>query len=114
MREAGFPKPVAEVVATLADIFRHQRRTEVVELLESAHAWFDNTEFDNWNGGTYTWALRLEAPVPVFASVEPRLSKIEKEILEKLAYFSRSYPNDHLSGPMKPAEKPQESDDFPF
>ena len=97
MREAGFPKPVVEVVATLADIFRHQRRTEVVELLENAHAWFDNTEYDNWNGGTYTWALRLEVPVPIFASIESQLSKIEKEITEKLGYFSRQYPNDHLA-----------------
>jgi hypothetical protein len=97
MSEPGFPKPVAEVVATLADIFRHQRRTEVVEILESAHAWLDNTEYDNWNGGTYTWALRLEVPVPVFASIEPHLPKIEKELAEKLGYFSRLYPNDHLS-----------------
>src|SRR5439155_9105866 len=97
MPEANFPKPVAEVVTTLADIFRHQRQTEIVEMLESAHAWFDNTEYDNWNGGTYTWALHLEVPVPIFVSVEPRLSKIEKEIGEKLAYFGRSYANDHLS-----------------
>jgi hypothetical protein len=33
----------------------------------------------------------------VFASVEPRLFKIEKAIGEKLSYFARSYPNDHLS-----------------
>jgi len=96
MREAAFPKPVAEVVATLADIFRHQGRAEVAELLESAHARFDEVDYDNWNGGTYTWALRLEVPVAVFASVEPRLSGIEKDIGSKLAYFSRSYPNDHL------------------
>ena len=96
MREATFPKPVNEVVATLADIFRHQRQTEVVEILESAHAFFDETEYDNWNGGTYTWALRLEVPVGVFASVESRLANIEKEIGAKLAYFDRQYPNDHL------------------
>jgi hypothetical protein len=94
--EVGFPKPVVEVVATLADIFRHQRRTEVVELLESAHAWIDQTQHDNWNGGTDWWALRLEVPIPVFASVEPRLSKIEKEIVAKLSYLTRLYPDDHL------------------
>jgi len=97
MREAGFPKPVAEVVTTLVDIFRHQHQAEVVELLESAHAWFDNTEYDNWNGGTYTWALRLEVPVPVFASAEPRLPNIEKEIVAKLGYINRLYTNDHIS-----------------
>jgi hypothetical protein len=97
MREGGFPKPVAEVVATVADIFRHQRQTEVVELLENAHAWFDNTYYDNWNGGTYTWALRLEVPVCLFASIQPRLSEIEKTIADTLGYLSRLFPNDNLN-----------------
>ncbi|MCX7015139.1 MAG: toll/interleukin-1 receptor domain-containing protein [Candidatus Sumerlaeota bacterium] len=96
MPEGSFPKPVSEVVATLTDIFRHQQRAEAVELLESAHACFDQTEYDNWNGGTYIWALRLEIPVPLFASIEPRLSKIEEDITAKLKYFDRLYPNDHL------------------
>lgn len=96
MRESGFPKPVHELVATLAEIFRHQSRSEIVELLESSHAYIDETSFDNWNGGTYTWALRLEVPVSVFASVEPRLADVEKEISTKLNYFARHYPNDHL------------------
>ena len=96
MREATFPQPASTVVATLADIFRHQGLTEVVELLESAHAYFDETEYDNWNGGTSSWALRLQVPVHIFASVEPRLSSIEKEISAKLAHFDRQYPNDHL------------------
>ena len=96
MPEGQFPTPVAEVVATLADLFRHQNRTQLVELLESAQAWFDNTGYDNWNGGTYTYALRLEVPISLFASIEPRLPQVEKEISEKLVYFSRTLPNDSL------------------
>ena len=96
MREATFPKPANAVVATAADILRHQGQTELVELLESAHAYFDETGYDNWNGGTYTWALRLEVPVHIFASVEPRLVSIEKEIGSKLTYLDRQYPNDHI------------------
>ena len=96
MPEGQFPTPVAEVVATLADLFRHQNRTEIVELLESAQAWFENTAYDNWNGGTYTYALRLEVPISVFASIEPRLAQIEKDVSEKLVYFSRTLPNDSL------------------
>ena len=94
MSETVFPKPVIAVVATVADILRHQGRTGIVELLENAHAWFDQTGFDNWNGGTYIWALRLEVPIHVFASVEPRLESIEKEIGSKLKYLDRLYPND--------------------
>jgi hypothetical protein len=96
MREAAFPQPVAEVVATVAEIFRHQGQTEVADLLEGAHARFDEVGYDNWNGGTYDWALRLEVPVAVFASAEQRLPKIEKDIAAKLAYISRLYQNDHL------------------
>lgn len=96
MSEATIPQRVSEVVTTLADIFRHQRQREVVELLESADAHFDETNFDNWNGGTYTWALRLKVPVPIFAAVEPRLEAIEKEIGLKLSYFDRQYTNDHF------------------
>ena len=96
MREAGFPKPVSEVIATLADIYRHQGGGEIPELLECAHARFDEINYDNWNGGTYTWALRLEVPVPIFAAVEPRLTVIEKEISGKLSYIERLHPNDPI------------------
>jgi len=93
---ASFPKSVSEVMATLADIFRHQGRSEILELIESAHAHFDETNYDNWNGGTYTWALRLEIPVPLYATLDPRLASIEKEITTKLGYIERLYPNDHV------------------
>ena len=96
MSKAEFPKPVAEVVATLTEIFRHQKHTEIVELLENSHTWLDNTDYDNLNGGTYIWKLRLEVPVQIFASAERHLDQIEKLISEKLVYFSRHYPNDHL------------------
>jgi hypothetical protein len=96
MAEPGYPKPVAEVVVTLTDIFRHQGQNELVQLLESSSAHFDAINYDNWNGGTTTWALRLETPVPVFASVEPRLSTIEKEMGKKLLYFDRLHPNDPI------------------
>ena len=84
MPDASFPKPVNEVISTLAGIFQHQGRSEIVELLEGAHAHFDDIDYDNWNGGTYTWALRLEVAVPVFAALEAQLTSIEKELAVKL------------------------------
>ena len=94
--EEGFPKPVGEVVATLAAIFHHQGRSEIHELLENSHARFDQINYDNWNGGTYTWALRLEVPIAIFAPVEHRLTKIEKEIEAKLKNIARVYQNNHI------------------
>ncbi|MBI5770008.1 MAG: toll/interleukin-1 receptor domain-containing protein [Verrucomicrobia bacterium] len=91
-----FSKPVGEIVSTLTELFLHQGRTQLVEILANAHAYFEETNFDNWNGGTYTWALRLEVPVALFAAVEGQLEKFEKEIGAKLGYFSRIFPNDIL------------------
>src|SRR5258706_6934838 len=96
MPETTFPKPVAEIVATLAEIFRHQRRTEVVELLENAQARFDEINFDSWTGGRTTWALRLEVPVPIFASLGEHVGAVEKEIATRLSYLERLHPNDPI------------------
>jgi hypothetical protein len=96
MSEPSFPKPVAEVVATLTDIFRHQGENVYVQLLENSSAHFDAVNYDNWNGGTTTWALRLETPVSIFASVEPHLSLIENAIAKKLSHFDRLHPNDPI------------------
>jgi hypothetical protein len=95
--DATFPIPVADVVTTVAALFRHQNQGDVADLLEGATARLEQTDFDNWNGGTYTWALRLEVPVPLFASYESRLPTIEADIVAKLAYIDRTYPNDNLS-----------------
>lgn len=94
MPSTGYPKPISEVIETLAEIFRHQSRGEVLELIETAHARFDEINYDNWNGGTTTWALRLEVPVPLFAVLERRLKTVEEEVLSKLSYLDRLHPND--------------------
>lgn len=92
MAEESFPKSVSDVMVTLTDICRHQKRMELVELLEHAHAYFEIINYDNWNGGTTTWAFRLEIPVVLFASVQRRLEDIEKELGQKLNYLDRLYP----------------------
>ncbi len=64
--------------------------------MESASARIEETNYDNWNGGTYTYGLMLDVPVPVFAAIESKLAEVEKAISAKLAAISRGYSNDHL------------------
>lgn len=97
MGESGFPKPVEEVVATLADIYRHQDQHDIVELLEGASARIEQIGYDNWDGGTYTYGLILDIPVPLFVQIESRLAKVEKGISLKLAAICRNFGNDHLT-----------------
>lgn len=97
MSEPMFPQPVEEIVATLIGVYRHEDQNQIVDLLANAHASLVDIDFDNWNGGTYTWSLRLEVSVSVFASVRPHLADIEKDIREKLGYLQRLHPNDPLA-----------------
>ncbi|HEX3626620.1 MAG TPA: toll/interleukin-1 receptor domain-containing protein [Verrucomicrobiae bacterium] len=96
MAESDYPKPVAEVVATLADIYRHQGQIEFAQLLENSNAYFEAVNFDKWNGGTTTWALRLETPVSMYSSIEGRLAAIEREFCQKLLPFDRLHQNDPI------------------
>ncbi len=96
MSKSGFPKSVEDVVATLADIYRHQGQSDIVEVLESASARIEETNYDNWNGGTYTYTLMLDIPVSVFSSVESKLEDIEKGISSKLSIICRNLGNDYL------------------
>jgi hypothetical protein len=96
MADRQFPKAVEDIIATLADICRHQGQADIVELLESAVPRIELTEHDNWNGGTYIFALILDIPVAVFAKVEPKLQEIEKSILSKLEKICRDLSSDHV------------------
>lgn len=97
MYERPFPKSVQNIVATLADIYKHKGLSEIVELLESADARIEQVDYDNWNGGTYTYALLLDIPVPIFARFESKLEDTEKAISSTLAMICRNMGNDYLN-----------------
>jgi hypothetical protein len=97
MSNAEYPKPAAEIVGILIEIFQHQHRDEIVRLLTNSHAYFDEPVFDNWNGGTNTWTLRLEVPVSLFASVRQRIDAIKEEIAGNFDIFKDLYTNDFLN-----------------
>jgi TIR domain len=96
MTQSSYPRPVEHVVATLIEICQHQLQAELVELLSNSHSRFEEIGYDNWNGGTTTWALGLEIPTPMFASVQSRLAEVEKSLLQRLDFLDRVYPHDPI------------------
>lgn len=98
MTKSQYPEPTEDVVKNLLEIFDYQGEKEIAKLIESAEATFEETGYDNWNGGTTTWELRLFVPTTVYSANSNHLPKIEKVIKEKLNYLDRLHANDPIGG----------------
>ena len=71
-------------------------RREVLILARSKAA-IEQTEYDNWNGGTHYYAVNLNIPSSVFAQIDDTREEIEKDMLERMEPLLRSYRNQHIS-----------------
>ena len=92
-----FPKSADAIVATLAELFRHQGNFVVSNLLDNAKSRIEESGYDNWDGGQYYFTLHLVAPLKVFAFVEADVKSTEEAISNKLSTVIRDTGNMHLS-----------------
>ena len=53
MENSRFPHDVGKILRALIKFCRHQGRENLIEILENTKARIEQTEYDNWNGGTY-------------------------------------------------------------
>lgn len=97
MQENPFIGQENRITATLSRIFRAQQREEYVKILDASSPEIEETEADNWNGGTFYYTLFLEIPIEIFASIESALSKHESEIAAKLQAVIRENGNHILN-----------------
>ena len=95
MPEEFFQSPET-IIESLIQIFKHQNKLETVDLLENSEAKIEQTDYDNWNGGTYIFALFLNIPLKLFAHLESRIDQFEEAISKKLASVLRDTGNLHL------------------
>lgn len=94
MAENSYPKPIEEVITTLADICRHQNEHLLVDICMKSQARMELTDYDNWNGGTSVWALMLEVPIPLFAQANGNLEATEKTLHSNISALDKLHPND--------------------
>jgi hypothetical protein len=87
---------VSKIVATLAELCGVQGDARLTTLLQQSEFELEQTDYDNWNGGTYTYALHLKVSPRQFAELGDSVSVIEKQLLEKLKLMTRAYSNEFL------------------
>jgi len=93
LSEPEFPVPAERVIATVAKLFQLQGQADLAEVLASAEA---RIEARGSDFGVMYYALFLDVPVTLFATIEPKLVDVESRIRDKLQSAVR-YPHDVLS-----------------
>jgi len=88
------PEPL---IATVARLLAAEGAAREVAVLAHCNAYFEETGYDNWNGGTYSFALRIQIPPHLYAQVANFLSTIEANICEFSTRVLRSEGNEVLS-----------------
>lgn len=62
-------KNFSPVLSTAISLMRSRNQENYCELILKAEVNVQNTDYDNWNGGTYGYTVFLNLPVKVYASL---------------------------------------------
>jgi len=68
----------------------------MASVLRQSELEIDQTDYDNWNGGTYTYSLLLKIAPRLFAEFGDSISAFEEQLLERLKLMTRAYSNEYL------------------
>jgi hypothetical protein len=91
--DAHFTKDLRPLMATLAELAERSGDTMEREVLNVAEAKLEEPEYDNWNGGTYYYTLKLVVPVSVFARLGDSVNELEEQLATRIGQINRG--SDH-------------------
>jgi len=80
------------LIQNAARLFATEGDAKLVAVLSNSEISASQTDYDNWNGGTYTYTIFLDLPQAVFSEIQSELQQIEESIEKKLSVFSHKYP----------------------
>src|SRR5688572_20675489 len=88
---------VSVLFEPLRELARHSPDSAVRSVMTDGVPELETAEYDNWNGGSTYYTLLIRVPVPVYATVEGDLEKVEEEIKKKVERYTRSETHDFIS-----------------
>jgi hypothetical protein len=93
-----------QTLATVHDLLRAERLEEAAALLRRCPASMEQVGYDNWNGGTDLFEVRLELPPAEFARLGARRSQLEEQIAARLKTVLEPETQDWYSVRLVPAK----------
>ena len=87
------PEPL---ISTIGKMFEIAGNNEITEILANAIVKISQTDYDNYDGGTYLYTIYLSVPIEIFSKHAKNQKEFEEKILEKAQTITRPFPNDHF------------------
>jgi TIR domain len=91
-----YPITVETLILTMDELFSHQGKDSLAELLRHSDASIDWEHHDEWQGGTDYYTLNLRIPVAAFVGIEATRDAVENLLLQKVEIVTRQFERDKI------------------
>jgi len=85
------------LVYTVTEITKADQLGDLAELLTNSQITINQTEYDNWNGGTYGYTIYVTVDVKTFIIIKDKIDAIETSIFERFRVATRHLDNESIS-----------------
>ena len=93
----SIPDDIEALLRTLAQVYAMQGKRREVELLAKAKVEVEQTDYDNWNGGTYGYRVVLRLQAPHYAQIDEDRDALEKDLSDRMGPLLHGYENEFIS-----------------
>lgn len=90
------------ILATVSSLLEAEGLTEAARVLKTADARFENTGYDNWNGGIDLYTLFLQVDATIYARLGSEREGLEQQITERLKPVIDGFSDDWVSAQIRP------------
>ena len=98
------PEELEATLATAHNLLVAEGMTEAASLVSQYPARLENTHYDNWNGGTYSWTIFFDVPAQVYARLASQRKTIEEQIDGRLKEIFETDENNYYGAKIVPAK----------
>lgn len=82
---------------TVTEIAKADGEEDIVGLLTNSQITIQETDYDNWNGGTYGYTIYICIDVKTFINFRDRIEDVEKAIESRFSLAIRHIENERIS-----------------
>lgn len=80
----NFIEQSEEMLSTIVRLFAREGSAREVAILAESKTSLEQTDYDNWNGGTYIYTLFVDVPLGLFTQIQSSLKEIQEKLLDKM------------------------------